>query len=466
MNLIYFSLYNSIPLTMKPVRIYLLAAITVLLCNTANAQTYVTAYSGNGIAGFNNGIKDSATFSKPFGLCIDKNNNLYIADGGNNCIRKINTLTGMVTTLAGTGSAGFRDGIADSAMFNAPSDLCVDDSGNVYVSDFLNQRIRIIGIDDTVRTIAGTGLAGWVDGPANAAKFNYPRGICRDSIGNLFISDSWNHRIRKIDTLGIVSTYAGGGTSIGVFSPGAYLNGNDTNARFNTPHGIAIDEYGNIYVADQYNHRIRKIDTARVVTTIAGNGTTGPNLGAFMDGDSSTARLNTPTEIFISSTGDIYIGDTFNNRIRKLNMHTKDVTTFAGTDSAGFINGLDTLAKFNFPRGLVIDTSGFNMYVADYNNHAIRLIATTNNVAVPEIVLADKIIIYPNPTTGIFTVKDLQSTLHRIEVFDIVGNKIKEVKAGGSDSFCIDISACAKGMYLLKITDAEKKSLVTKVVKE
>ncbi len=135
----------------------------------------------------------------------------------------------------------------------------------MYVSDFINQRIRKISNDMEVTTIAGSGQAGYLEGPADEAKFNYPRGICLDDTGNIYIGDSWNHRIRKISTDGIVSTWAGGGTTIGVQSVGDYVDASDTAARFYTPCEVSIDQFNNIFVADAYNHRIRKIDPTRMV---------------------------------------------------------------------------------------------------------------------------------------------------------------------------------------------------------
>ncbi|MEZ5194965.1 MAG: hypothetical protein R2764_00780 [Bacteroidales bacterium] len=190
------------------------------------AQNYVTTCAGTGSPGFVNGDTSIAQFNRPFGICLDAQGNLYLADAYNHRIRKIST-EGVVSTYAGTGTAGYLDGPADEARFNQPINICMDGDGNMFVSDFLNQRIRKISSDMIVTTIAGTGIAGLQEGPVDQAKFNYPRGICLDDTGNIYIGDSWNHRIRKISPEGMVSTWAGGGTTIGVQSVGDYIDASD-----------------------------------------------------------------------------------------------------------------------------------------------------------------------------------------------------------------------------------------------
>lgn len=429
------------------------------------SQYFVSTFSGNGSAGFINGSLDSAAFNSPFGLSIDKYDNLYIADAGNNCIRKIDAVTGIVTTLAGTGVAGWLDGPANLAKFNSPSDLCVDDSGNVYVSDFLNQRIRKIFADGEVTTIAGTGSAGLVNGDHTIAKFNYPRGICLDKSGNIYIADSWNHRIRKIDSLGIVSTYAGGGSAMGVGSTGALTDSNDVNARFFTPSGLSIDQYKNIFVADAYNHRIRKIDSAGVVTTYVGSGSTGVGNGGFMDGSKDVALLNTPTEVFIdTASNDLYISDTFNNRIRKANSYGDTVTTFAGSGLPSFVDSIDTLAAFNYPRGVVVSNLSTKIvYLNDYNNNAIRRIEYKNKLSLKDIMYDDNIVIYPNPSNAEFTVQLFKNDFNLINVLNIFGNNIKEVSINLEKTIYINLENFVKGVFFLKIQKKSGKFIVKKI---
>jgi hypothetical protein len=385
-------------------------------------------------------------------MCIDKFHDIYIADANNNCIRKISTITGLVTTFAGTGVAGYKDGPADSAKFNNPSDLCVDDSGNVYVSDFLNQRIRKISNQGIVSTIAGSGTAGYIDGSHSTARFNYPRGICIDPSGNIFVSDSWNHRIRKIDISGMVSTFAGGGVAMGVSSAGALVDGTDTSARFYTPAGITIDQYRNIYVADAYNHRIRRIDSARIVTTLIGSGNIGPGNGSFLDSTLSLSRLNTPTELFIDTVNnELYISDTFNNRIRKASILNGTVVTYAGRGIQSFINGIDSMATFNYPRGIVlIDSIVKNMFVADYNNHAVRLISPNTSTGVKINDKNNTLIVYPNPSASVINIIE-EVPIKNVFIFTTEGNRVFSKTGLNTNKFEINLTFLNKGIYILSI---------------
>ncbi len=325
-----------------------------------------------------NGSPGNSTYqlNSPFGLAIHPNTDtIYIADQGNHRIKKY--IWGTVTNFAGDTIAGYLDSIGTLARFNSPSNLCVDDSGNVYVSDFNNHRIRKINATGFVTTLAGSGVAGYKDGPADSAQFHFPRGIAVDDSGNVFVSDSWNHRIRKISPAGMVSTFAGGGNAMGVGSVGAYVDAADTSARFYTPSGLFYFKYDScLYLADAFNHRIRKITSSGIVTTVLGTGPSGPGNGGFLNGNTSIAKLNTPTELFIEkhpSTGAIrfYISDTYNNQIREFDLNTGLAYTVVGDTSSGYIDAWGLNARFNFPRGIVIQRP-YTMFVCDFNNHALR----------------------------------------------------------------------------------------------
>ncbi|MCE3227549.1 MAG: Serine/threonine-protein kinase PknD [Bacteroidetes bacterium] len=425
------------------------------------SQTVVSTYAGDGTQGFIDGDTAAARFRSPFGICMDKNSNLYIADGGNHSIRKI-TASGIVTTLAGTGVAGYLDGAAASAQFNNPTGVCADDSGNVYVSDFQNHRIRKISYSGSVTTVAGNGTPGYTDGSPATAQFSYPRGICGSKNGNLFVGDSWNHRIRKIDANGNVSTYAGGGVAFGVSSVGGLVDAKDTAARFYTPAGVSIDKNNNVFVADAYNHRIRRIDTARNVSTVAGSGATGVGNGGYANGPVTMALLNTPTELHVDSTGlKIYIGDTFNNRVRAVEGGT--LYNLAGKGTAGYVNGVDTAAQFNYVRGVVCNSVGNVVYVIDYNNHSVRKISWISTVGVPEIKNNDLTFsLYPNPNHGSFKI-DLNSEKKAdVEIYGVDGKCVYSKKEINSAE-TIQLKQLEAGIYFLKVY-SENNFVVKKFV--
>jgi DNA-binding beta-propeller fold protein YncE len=444
-------------------RIIIFVLMNLFLVSANYSQNYVTTYAGTGSPGFVNGDTSVASFNRPFGICIDQEGNLYLADAYNHCIRKISS-DGMVSTYAGSGTAGYLDGPASEAKFNQPINICLDEEGNMYVSDFLNQRIRKVSQDMMVTTIAGSGIAGLQDGLAAEAKFNYPRGICLDDTGNIYIGDSWNHRVRKISLDGMVSTWAGGGTTIGVQSVGGYVDASDTAARFYTPCELSIDLSNNIFVADAYNHRIRKIDADRMVTTIAGSGTSGPDAGGFMNGPGEQALFKVPTACHVSLTGSIYVGDGQNQRVRKISPDGM-VTTFAGSGETGFENGSDSIATFDFPRGCVMDYEEQRLYVVDYNNHAIRIIHLSEITGFKEIIPEMDFEIYPNPSGNIIQIRGLNDQFNlTIQIFNASGQVVKEESGFQELPIVLNISDLKVGIYYVSIRDNERFLTVQKLV--
>jgi len=436
--------------------------ILILLINCAiHAQHIVSTYAGTGTAGLVNGNISTSQFNHSFGICKDKFGDFFVADYGNNCIRKI-TASGTVSTYAGTQNTGYKNGFGDTALFNQPSGVCVDDSGNVYVADFGNQRIRKINTSRIVSTVAGSGVAGYNDAIGVLAQFNYPRGICVDKNYNLYIGDSWNHRIRKIAANGTVTTYAGGGSTIGVQSVGAYLDAADTSARFYTPCGVALDTSGNVFVADAYTHRIRKIDTSRIVSTVIGSGPIGQGQGGYANGAALSSRLNVPTELFVDSSGNIYIGDTFNNRVRKLNKSSGTVITIGGDGTAGFANGMDTLAIFNYPRGVTAYTDG-RAYVVDHNNNRIRLISPSPT-GIENPYSTDLFSVYPNPAEAFLTINNSFTNEGILTIYNLSGVELlnQQLKYGTTD---VDMRDLASGIYFLKLS-SDKDFRIKKIIKQ
>ncbi|MCY7329692.1 MAG: hypothetical protein LH618_14160, partial [Saprospiraceae bacterium] len=196
----------------------------------------------------------------------------------------------------------------------------------------------------------------------------------------------------------IVSTFAGGGINTGVSSIGDLVDDSDTSARFYTPSGLAIDGEDNIYVADAYNHRIRMITPEAVVSTVAGSGPIGPGVGGYSYGDALSSLLNTPTEVFISNDGRLFIGDTYNYRIRLL--EDENLYDVAGNGDAGYEDGIDSLAEFKYTRGLVLDAAGDHLFVCDYNNRRIRKVTLNYFTEVENVIAEKNMEKYPNPNNG------------------------------------------------------------------
>ena len=336
--------------------------------NTAQAAfSDVTTFAGSGVAGNVDATGTAATFNKPQGLAFDSAGNMYVAESGNYSIRKI-TPAGAVTTLAGSGSPGNSNGTGSAASFNAPSTTAVDATGNVFVSDFQNNLIRKITPAGVVTTFAGSGSTGHANGSGTSASFAGPQALAIDAAGNVFVADRFNNRIRKITPGGLVSYVAGSE------SPGN-TDGNGAAASFNEPLGIAVDPTGNLYVADFANHVIRKITPLGDVTTLAGSGSPGAT-----DGTGTGASFKYPTGVATDSSGNVFVADGNNNLIRKITA-AGVVTTLAGSGSAGNVDAAGTLSSFDFPSHVATDAAG-NVFVSDTDNNMIRKIDATGAVAV------------------------------------------------------------------------------------
>jgi sugar lactone lactonase YvrE len=315
-------------------------------CHRTDEYPVVTTLAGSGSMGSVNGKAAAASFSNMMGLATDTHGNIFVADSRNNMIRKISA-DGIVTTVAGSGRAGSADGRGDTASFFYPEGVAVDKNGNLYVADTHNSLIRKINPQGFVTTFAGRRVYYNVPGKDTAIRFVY-------------VADWANDLIRKISPDGKVYTIAGNGNR------GA-KNGNGSSASFYLPGGIALDSIGNMYVADTYNNLIRKISPTGVVTTLAGKTARGS-----ANGQGPAATFSHPTGIAVDREGNVYVADVGNNRIRKINPSGM-VTVFAGSGVPGSENGRDTLASFNRPYGVAVDQSG-NIFVADYLNNLVRKI--------------------------------------------------------------------------------------------
>jgi len=258
-----------------------------------------------GVTGATNATGTAASFNMPVGIAVDSAGNLYVADKGNNMIRKI-TSGGVVTTLAGSGAFGFANGTGTAAVFLDPDGVAVDTNGNVYVGDSCNDMIRKITSTGVVTTLAGSGTAGFVNGTGTAASFFEPGGVAVDSSGNVYVGDVGNSVIRKITPGGVVTTLAGSG-SVG------FANGPATVAMFYEPYDIAVDSGGNVYVADAGNNMIRKITSNGVVTTLAGGGPC-----CAVNAFGIAASFGAPSGVAVDTSENVYVADEGDNLIRKI----------------------------------------------------------------------------------------------------------------------------------------------------
>jgi sugar lactone lactonase YvrE len=312
----------------------------------------VTTVAGDGTPGFKDGPATVARFRMPLDVAVDHEGTIYVADAFNKRIRKISR--GNVTTFAGNGRGHTTNGNGTAAGFMIPARITIDKSGNLYTLDANDARVRKITSSANVSTVAGTGKSGFKDGPNVSAQFGASFGLHVDTKGNIYVSDCENRRVRKIGEQ--VRTIAGSGAS-------GFADGDSISAQFACPSGIVVDKNGDVLVADFT--RIRKISLGGIVSTYAGSDEQG-----FADGDASIARFTKIEDMVIDELGNIFLTD--DNRIRKISSK-KIVTTVAGS-TAGYTDGDAAFAKFNGPQGLGIDKQG-NIYVADFLNNSIRKIS-------------------------------------------------------------------------------------------
>ena len=340
----------------------------------AASSGLISTFAGNGTRGFSGdtGPATAAELYYPRGVAVDSQGNVYIADTSNQRVREVNATTGAITTVAGTGTAGYSGdfGQATAAMLAYPESVAVDASGNLYIADYNNLRIRTVNqATKVITTLAGDGVEGYAgDGmAANNAELSYVNGIALDSAGNLYIADSGNNRIREVNAArGTIATVAGNG-----FSSYSGDGGAATAAQLDYATAVAIDAAGDLFIADTENNVVREVNAATgKISTIAGNGSNGYS----GDGGAATAaELNRPYGVAVDAAGDVFIADSDNNVVREINHATRVISTVAGTGASGFAGdgGPATAAKLDYPQGIAVDAAG-NLFIADSDNNVVR----------------------------------------------------------------------------------------------
>jgi sugar lactone lactonase YvrE len=353
----------------------------LLFLNITWAQN-ISTIAGNGAIGFSGDgtAATSATMNGPQDVALDTFGNVYIADAANHRIRKITAATGIMSTIAGNGTPAYTGdgGAATAASLYAPIGVAVDAAANVYIVDNGNHCIRKVNaVTGIITTVAGSGVAGFAGdgGLATLAKLYAPYDVTLDTAGNLYIADVSNNRIRKVNAkTGIISTVAGTGAA-GFSGDGGLA----MSAKLYQPFSVVVDFAGNMFITDSYNHRIRKVSVSTgIITTIAG---TGAAAYAGDGGAASSAQFNTPYSLALDAAGNVYVSDFNNNRIRKIAVSTGMITTVVGNGIAGFSGdgGLATAAKLSYPKGIFVDKVN-NIFIADELNQRIRFVCNAATI--------------------------------------------------------------------------------------
>jgi sugar lactone lactonase YvrE len=385
-------------------------------------------FSGDG------GLATSASLFGPYGVAVDGAGNLFIADCYNNRIRKVSG-GGIITTIAGSTAGYAGDGgPATLALLWAPCAVALDASGNLFIADQINNVIRKLSASGIITTVAGGGEWLGDGGLATSARLSSPSGVAVDVAGNLFIADSGNNRIRKVSASGIITTVAGSGAG-GFSLPGSGFAGDGgpaISALLSQPTGIVADTAGNLFIADSYNNRIRKVSTGGIITTVAGSGAITGYTGGFSgDGGSATsAQLSRPYDVVLDASGNLLISDSLNNRIRKVSA-SGIITTVAGGGAVLGDGGPATSGILGGPFGIALDASG-NLFIADFDDGRIREVSTPASsgspVAIPLPAAVNTVDVNPN-TNQVYVGGNISNVVQNIVWID--GNTNSIVKSLG-----------------------------------
>ena len=411
-----------------------------------NAAGVMTTIAGAGILDFGNGgPATAAQFSQPDDVAFDGKGNVYISDDYYNVIRKVNA-AGVISTFAGNGSSGYSGdgGAAINAALLSPEGMVFDTAGNLYICDAENGLIRKVDTSGIITTVAGKyGLPSSTGdgGPATAAGVTTPESIGIDDTGNLFISDG-NVRIRKINTAGIISTIAGSGAL--AFSGDG---GPATAAELYDPF-VAVGNNGDIYIADMINQRIRVINAAGIINTISGNGTAGY---AGDGGPAAGAEYDNPVSICMDHAGNVLIGDESNSRVREIDT-AGNVHTIAGSSTPGYSGdgGPATAASLYAPGSAKVDNNG-DIYIVDAGNAVIRKVSSGSTAAVRNLTTNHEVNIFPNPATAMLTIQSTNAPITDISITNVLGQEVSRQAIVGSLQVGVDVSELAAGVYFVKV---------------
>ena len=435
----------------------------LLLPVFAEAQI-ITSIAGTGVSGYigDGGDATSAKFNQPVFVKMNSSGWLFISDMGNNVIRKISP-SGIISTFAGKGSAGFSgdNGPATAAELTNPGGVAFDKFGNTFIADWGNNRIRKVDAMGIITTVAGTtgGYSGDT-GPATTAQLLMPTNLTFDAGGNMYIADHYNNVVRTINTAGIISTIAGNGFKAGMGS-GSFTGdgGQATAAEFYFPFDVEFGASGNLYIVDEGNERIRKVNSLGIVSTVVGNGVagyTGDNVPA------TTSALWSPTAIAVDKFGNMFIADDDNYRIRKVNT-LGIITTIAGNGTSGLLGngGPATAAELSYPEGVALDTCG-NLYIADVGYNMVRKVVF-NLSCLPESVkliasTGVPMTIYPNPVTTSLTI-NFPDQITSVTITNLIGQTVYNNAYHGNE-VQVDVSNLPSGIYLIRINGTEVKKFV------
>lgn len=422
----------------------------------------ITTYAGNGTGSFSgdSGPATAAGLDYFCGGTFDKFGNYYFTELGHR-VRKIST-TGIITTVAGNGTSGFSGdgGIATNAQLHTPLAVAIDTLGNLYVADEENHRIRKVDTNRIITTICGSSINGYSGdgGPASSAILSYPQYICFDKTGNLYISDTYNSRVRKINAAGFISNVAGNG--LGIYNGDGGLA--DTSS-INFPIGLCFDGNNNLYIADNTHCRVRKVNTLGIISTVAGNGIEGfSGDGGF----ASNAKIY-PSYLAFDNFGNLYINESYTgsfpigNRIRIL--HSSGIiSTVVGNGFWGYNGdgGLADTTKLNNPCGITVDSCG-NLYVADDYNHRVRKVTFPHcgYESIQNITSSHSaIVIFPNPTHNSLTIAS-PNKITSLTITSLIG-QVVYTHEYSTEKVQVDVSALPPGIYFAKINGTEVRKFV------